>query len=417
MIDLGPGAVVLFGFSKTVLHGIADSVPAGSILVVEEPDVSHNRGIAELASRIPAVGELVEWPYQVPAELEGLLADPRLCRARAVVPGVEYAVRPAARAAEVLGLPGAGARAAAVFRDKYEQRELAQRSGIRCPPYALVDRPEQAAEFMRAIGDRCVLKPTARQASAGVQILDSPDELPAAWQASAEVDEGLIVPAREIPSRVLVEQAVTGAEYSVEVLVAGGRPCFANVTAKRLLPGRRPIEVGHVVPASGERGLLAVLVERTETLGKAAEFLSGVLHAEWIVDEDEPVLVECAARMPGDQIPTLISLAYRFPLVQAYLRCLLGEQPTCPDRAVGAAAIRFLIAEQGTVLGLRGVDEAHRLPGVHAVSLDAAPGRVIAEPHSSWDRAGHVIALADHPRAAECAALDAADRIRIDVRR
>ncbi|SCF22821.1 hypothetical protein GA0070215_11264 [Micromonospora marina] len=46
--------------------------------------------------------------------------------------------------------------------------------------------------------------------------------------------------------------------------------------------------------------------------------------------------MECAARMPGDMITALISIAYGRDVIEAYLRILRGERPALPARATGA---------------------------------------------------------------------------------
>lgn len=416
MIDgIGHEQVLFFGFSANILGKLAGDLPDGSVLVVEEPDVVRKRDLHRLALSHPMVSRVVEREYQKDDELQRLLKE-EAPAALAVVPGVEYGVTAAAVAADVLGLPGAGPTGGRVFRDKRRLRDLAAGAGIRNPRYTLVTGPEEAEAFMAEVGGSCVLKPTGRQASLGVQILSSPDQIRPGWSLTTDLEEGRVVPDRGIPSDVLMEEAVRGAEFSVEMLVTRGRPCFSNVTAKDVLPGRFPVETGHVLPAPIPDDLRERLVGATERLAAAAGFGAGVLHCEWIVDDDpsgEPVLVECAARMPGDEIPLLIRLAYDFPFMRAYLETLLGRTPDVPAAPAGAAAIRFVPAAPGTVTAVEGVPEAQALPGVHTVHLTPAPGTVIRPTHSSWDRAGEVIAQGPDPSAAVALAEQAAGLIRI----
>ena len=107
------------------------------------------------------------------------------------------------------------------------------------------------------------------------------------------------------------------------------------------------------------------------------------------------MLVECAARLPGDEIVTLISLAYGFPMVEAYLRTLLGETPSLPVQAREAAAIRFLLSPPGRVTAVQGVEAADRMHGVELVHVSAAIGKMVSQLRSSWDRAGYVLSRAE----------------------
>lgn len=409
--------ILMVGFSVNLLKGLRGWLPAGSIVVVEEPDVSRKRNLAALAEQFPEVADVLECRYQDDPELEAFLeAAPGLGVVRAVVPGVEYAVPAAALIAERLGLPGAGAEAARVFRDKYALRQAAGAAGLRNPTFALVETPEQAVSFMQDVAVPCVLKPTGRQASLGVQILRSPAEVVPAWDLVQSLDEGVAVPDRGVTSRIMIETLVVGDEYSVEILVRDADPCFVNVTGKSVAPGPFPVELGHVVPAVVDPTRRAALADATAALARATGFGTGVLHAEWIAAEDGLVLVECAARMPGDEIPALLTRAWGFPFTQTYLQCLLAEKPEIPEQASGAAAIRFLLAEPGDVETVSGAEAARSTPGVDEVVVSVQPGGTVGRLRSSWDRIGWVTAHGPDAQAAQSSAIQAAHEVIVRTR-
>jgi biotin carboxylase len=390
---VGPCAIVLVSYSRTLLEPLAETLPAGSVLVIEDPVVAVNREVAKAAEANPLIGRLLLIEFQELANIDALVAaEPGLRSARAVLPGIEYSVEAAARLASLLGLPGAGTGAAAVFRDKARQRRTAAAAGLRNPRFAVVGSAAEAAAFVDEVGVRCVVKPTARQASLGVRFVNPhTGEAAAAFEQADAVEEILLVPASGIRSQVLVEEAVSGPEYSVEMLVHQGRPCFANVTAKQLLPGDYPVELGHTVPGAPTREDFTKLVEATTRLFTAAGFDTGLLHCEWIVDEHEPILVECAARVPGDEIATLISLAFDRSFVVAYLTLMLGEDPGLPAEPAYGATVRFLTPAPGTMTEVAGADAAAAMPGVHQVTITARPGDRIGPIHSSWDRVGYLV--------------------------
>lgn len=295
--------------------------------------------------------------------------------------------------------------------DKAKQRHLADTCGITNPRYALVQRESDVVAFLHAVGDRCIVKPTARQASDGVRFIyadDPPARLGEAFRSALSAGEARPMPAQGMPSGVIVEEAVTGREYSVEMLIHDERPCFSNVTAKQISGGAYPVETGHTVPGSDDAALIAELVKDTSTLLAAAQFSDGVAHCEWIVSSTGPVLVECAARIPGDDITTLLSFAYDSPFIPAYLQVLLGHDPQYPERPLYGSAIRFLTAPAGAVTEVRGLAEARCAPGVRQAQVTVAVGDVVGPLASSWDRAGYVLAraatAADALREAETAA-------------
>ncbi|MFC8850842.1 MULTISPECIES: ATP-grasp domain-containing protein [unclassified Micromonospora] len=426
-LDLGPAEMIVVGASLGTLRWFDDELPAGSVVVVEEPDVISRRGIDRLVGRLSVLSRVVPAEYQTGFDADALLArEPELATARLVVPGLEYAVGAAARLAARLGLPGAGARAADVFSDKHRMRLLAADAGLPNPAYELVGTPQEAVAFARRHGGRCVLKPTRRSGSLGVRLVADPAEIPAAWAATASPEAPPEATDRGLPTQVLAEQVLDGREHSVELLVADGEVIFGNVTDKRVLPGPLPVETGHTVPSALPEATRRDLLDAAGRLCAAAGFRTGVLHSEWIVVGPRPGtgqagaggvphLVECAARLPGDMITALISVGYECGFIDAYLRVLRGERPTLPTRPTGAAAVEFLLAAPGTVTGIEGLRLARRVPGVLEVQLDTAVGATVAPVTSSGRRSGHVLAWGADPVEAERAARAAAAEIRVTV--
>ncbi|MFC4021344.1 ATP-grasp domain-containing protein [Micromonospora sp. GCM10011542] len=411
-LDVGRGEMVMVGFAADLLRSLGEQLSPGSVVVVEEPDLIQRRDLAR--HRLPVISRLVAAEYQTGLDPVALLArEPGLAAARLVVPGQEHGVVGAARLADALGLPGAGTHAAEIFTDKHRLRLLAASAGLLNPAFALVATAAEAEAFARRQGGRCVLKPTRRSGSLGVQIIADPTLVAAAWAASAAPETGPDTTSRGVPTAVLAEEVLIGSEHSVELLVVEGEVRFGNVTDKRVLAGGHPVETGHTVPSALPEQARRELLDAATRLARAAEFHTGTLHSEWIRTAAGPALVECAARLPGDLITALISVAYECAFVPAYLRGLRGERPTLPARPTGAAAVEFLLAAPGTVGAVDGVRAARRVPGVLDVEVGVAVGDAVAEITSSLRRSGHVLAWGADPADATDAAGRAAGQVRI----
>lgn len=375
-----------------VLPYIKEFAP-GSVIVIDEPDVIRKSDVKNALEGAAMLRELIEWEYQLPAAADEFFNTYPDLDPAVVAPLVEYATPFAARLAERYGVPGAGAGAARIMRDKSLLRRVTRAAGVLNPVSREVTSPDEVREFVAAHPGSVVLKPSNRQASVGTKVLHSLDDLDAAWTECVSQDEGDRVPDRERELRMLIETYVHGAEYSVELLVSAGEVLFSNVTGKVLYPGSRPIELGHTVPAAGiPESLGELLVAQTETVLRAVGFGSGMVHCEWIVSDGRPYLVECAGRFPGDGIPMLIEEAYRINLAGAFYTVMRGECPEpLPRQPAGGAAVRFLEAVPGEVVSVEGAEDAARLPGVLSLSLHLKPGDTVRELCSSWDRAGSVM--------------------------
>jgi len=381
--------VVMVGFIPLALMSVGYFQPGDPIVIIEEPDVVRKRDVRPKMADAEVACELIEWPYQQPGAADEFVnAHPGL-RPAAVTPMGEYATPFAARLAERYGLPGAGFGAAELLRDKALLRKVTRAAGIANPDSATVTAPGQVRDFMAAHPGPVVLKPANRQGSIGTRILHDAGEVDRAWAECLVHDEGVMVPDRPMPLHILVEQYVSGREFSVETLFDRGRPVFANVTGKLLFPGPHPIELGHLVPADVPAELSDTLCGLTERVLAAVGFGTGVVHCEWIVADDGPYLVECAGRFAGDGIIQLIEAAYPVELIQSFWT--------------------------GSVVSIDGLDDARAVPGVTWCDVGVKPGDTVRDLRSSWDRVGSAVAVAPTAAEAMARAAEALGRVQVTV--
>jgi biotin carboxylase len=417
MNDEAVQPILLVGYSMAWQNALAQHGLEGCFIFIEEPDVVRKRDVVAQVDCAGVSFQLIPWEYQVPAAADRFyLAHPDLAPA-AIVPVIEYGVPFAARLAERYGVPGGGLGAAELLRNKHLLRQVTAEAGILNPQSCRVSSAEDVRGFMRQCRRSVVLKPANRQASIGTQVIHRISDVTRAWRECIEQDEGVVVPDRPMALEMLVEEYVHGDEFSVEVIVREGEPLFANVTAKLLFPGARPVEMGHLVPADVPDKLSERLRADTRRVLASVGFSTGYAHCEWIVSNGLPYLVECAGRMPGDYIVPLIDRSWGIDTLTLFLAVMRGEAlaSTPPSQARAGAAIRYLEAEPGTVVRVSGVQAARELAGVLDAEVSVAPGDHTASVRSSWDRAGLVIAEANDASAAMQLATEAAAMITIEV--
>jgi len=126
----------------------------------------------------------------------------------------------------------------------------------------------------------------------------------------------------------------------------------------------------------------------------ATGFRDGILHAEWFLVEGEfPHLVECAGRLAGDHITTLIDLVYGGSSIADLLAILAGygDSVTRERRPRRGASIRFLVTAPGTVRAITGVAQARSMTGVFLVDMATEVGALGYPRHQlmGTSRAGH----------------------------
>ena len=382
---------IAVGYTQAGLASLNALRPAGSIIVIEEPEIVARRGIEAAVAALPGIARVIAACHTDPDALAAIHAALAGEAVASVVPLNEYGTPAAAYLAERFGLPGAGLEAARTLRDKHLLRRVSEAGGIRNPRSKPVASLAEARAFATGLGRPVILKPRNRQASVGTVILRDLADLAAAWDICQTRDEGLLEPQTALPQLTLVEEFVEGREFSVEALVRDGSLLFANVTAKSLYPGLRPVERMHLVPADLPPNDHARLVADTARLVSVTGFGTGIVHCEWIMNQGVPHLVECAGRFAGDGIIDLICRAWGFDIVAAYHALMRGEDPgALPDRPRKAALVRFLDAPAGRVRQVIRDEVALAAPGIKEVHIAVQPGDLVAPLVSSWQRPGSV---------------------------
>ncbi len=409
--------VILVGYSAAWLAALAKFQPEHTLVLVDEPDIVRKRGVRAAADASTVVRELVEWEYQLDGAADSFHQAHRHLRPVAVVPVSDYGVPFAARLAERYGVVGAGFGAAVLLRDKQQLRAVTAAAGIPNPLSVPVHGPADVRAVLAAAGGPIVLKPANRQGTIGTKILHDPAEVDAAWVECVDQDEGIFGTDRLMPSRMLAERYLRGDEYSVEMMVRGGRPFFASVTRKHLFDGPRPVERGHQVPSGAAAALDERLIADTTRVADAVGLDTAFVHCEWIVEDGVPHLVECAGRLAGGGIMDLIVMAWEYDVFGQYWAMMHGSElyppPTAPTVS---AAVWLSHGPVGEVERVTGVAAAQASPGVRGCPVGVAPGQRIDELRSSWDRIGMVMAVGATPAEALANARHAIGRIEITVR-
>ena len=273
------------------------------------------------ASHITEIGFVTgDWTVQG-AFVAGAVAHGMEWRRRYEVVGA-YAVgdtlaEPTGLLCDGLGVRSPGLRASRACRSKYLQRWYAPELS---PASLTIPAGERETADLGAVRFPAVVKPGSRSSSEGVVSVRGEAEL--RRQLATYSDHEV----------VLVEERAAGPEYSVESLVQDGRVVFASATDKETTDSHAHtfVELAHTVPGSGATVRDALLVANRRLLERL-EFQDGIAHSEWRVGPDGcPVLMEVAARTPGDGILVLYHLATGEPMEPEIVRIALGEPAAYP---------------------------------------------------------------------------------------
>ncbi|MFJ8034134.1 ATP-grasp domain-containing protein [Streptomyces sp. NPDC096032] len=385
------------------------------LLFVESNTTGTGRQFAQRARALGAEPVLLSadpgrYPYAAEDELRTVVVDTadgdalwaavqRLAagqRIAGVLSSSEYYVATAADLAARLGLPGPSADAVRACRDKSVQRRTLAEAGVPVPWFSVAGEVAEAVAAAQWRGGPVVVKPVQGSGSLGVRLCRDTGEVAAHARGllAATVNErGLSTPAR-----VLVEQYLTGPEFSVEVF---GEHAVATV-AKHVGAPPAFVETGHDVPAVPAAADAAALVDSAVHAVKALGLGWGAAHVELRLDAGVARVIEVNPRLAGGMIPELVRRARGVDLVGAQVRAGLGLPVDLTDAAgaAGAASIRFLTAGADAVLGDTDAAEAaaRAVPGVVDAALYRTPGTRVGPAEDFRGRLGHVITAGATPR-------------------
>lgn len=353
-------------------------------LEMERADTSNEEALIEVCKRLRDSGSLA-----------------------GVTSSSEYFVATAAAVAERLGLRGPDPRAVRDCRDKGTQRERLRAARVGAPLFITADSAPEAVHAAQTIGLPVVVKPVSGTGSSGVRLCHNfceVEEHARQLLGRVENERGI-----RVPRRVLVEQFVSGPEFSVETFGTE----VIGITGKHVGEPPHFVETGHdfprPLPEAEAESLRRATTEALSALGLGW----GPAHTELRLTDEGPKIIEVNPRLAGGMIPELVRLAAGVDMVSETLRAVAG-MPRVPRAREGRfASLRFVIPERrGRLVSVEGLEDAARVPGVVSVRMYVRPGDSVGRRGDFRDRVGHVIALGDDFEKAKAAAERALGLIR-----
>ena len=303
----------------------------------------------------------------------------RLARAEridgVISPGADWTVGIAARLAERLGLPHPIDAATAVLAtSKSRQRDRFAAAGL--------PQPQVLAEPRVP----CVVKAPDRQGQRGLTLVRSEADLPAAIETARAASRN---------GTFIAEEYVEGPEVTVNAVSIDG--VFEPLTITDRLTAEPPafgVALAHAWPARLGVETTQALVAAARAAAEALGVRNGPTYTQIRVGEDGPRVVELAARLGGGHDAELCELATGVSLNELALDFALGGEPSvAPTQSrVGGACVLFLVAPEGELQAVEGVDEAEAAEGIAEVRIYRAPGWRFGPLLRGADRAGAILA-------------------------
>lgn len=316
-------------------------------------------------------------------------------------------MRSLAYACEKLNLVGVKYDTAVKATDKGEMIKAFEKYDVAHPWYHILKRGESIESIVREIHYPLIVKPTDNSGSRGVVLVHDEQELYEAVSYS-------IKESRE--GNIILEEYMVGPEVSVEVIVLDGKPHILQITDKLTTGAPHFVEMGHSQPSRLSKKIQEEIIVLATKACNAVGLVNGPAHAEIIITDAGPKMVEIGVRMGGDNITThLVPLSTGIDMTKATIQIACGEKPDIQKKIDKASAIRFLNVPEGKIVSITGVNEAKNVLGVKEILFTKEVGDFVKNITSSSDRSVCVIAQAETPEEAVSICEKALEKVHLEI--
>lgn len=218
--------------------------------------------------------------------------------------------------AENLNLIGNSINSTLLSTNKYEMRKKLNSVGIPSPKFIKTSNKDIS---ITNLSFPVIVKPTDRSGSRGVtKVYENSSKLSDAIAHS--LNESFI-------KEVIIEEYISGKEYSFEFISQNGFHNFLAITEKFTTGAPNFIERAHFQQPTIDNTILNSAIALCKKALNALNIVNGASHIELKVNNNSIIIIEVGARMGGDFIGSdLVKLSTGYDLTKAVLDISLGKE-------------------------------------------------------------------------------------------
>jgi len=192
---------------------------------------------------------------------------------------------------------------------------------------------------------------------------------------------------------VIIEEFIEGKEYSIESITYQGDTHIIQFTEKIITPYPNTIEMGHLQPADltdTEKNQITQLIKNAIT---ALGIDNSASHAEVILNNAGPQILEIAARLGGDFISSYLTKSSTgISMDKAAVQIALGEKPDLARTTYSFAYIKYFHLPEGSIVeSINSINIKNPNKELVFFKIFAKPGDNIPKLSHSAQRTGCVL--------------------------
>lgn len=316
-----------------------------------------------------------------------------VCRAEGIsgicTSGTDVAVATIGYVNEKMRLAGISEDAALRACDKYEMKKAFAAGGVSASEFIRADSFEEAQAAALKIGYPVVVKCVDSSGSRGINVVDSPEGLRAAY------DEAVRYSHRDY---VLVESKLNGDEIGVDGMVQNGEVKLVAPHQKYTYKfNGATIPAGHSFPYRNTDEALAEIEKQVTLAVRALGLDNCAFNSDVFVDGNKAHIIEMGGRAGATGIPELMSIYYGFDFYEKMINNALGIADGLESADIKTPCMSKLL--MSPVDGIITSIDEEAIDSIRArgydVVLDYGVGQTVEQMHNGTTRIGHLIARTD----------------------
>lgn len=287
---------------------------------------------------------------------------------------------------EALGLRGNSVASVEACIDKSKALTVWRRLGISVPRGEVLDLKDEALAKIGAMGFPLIVKPADSCGSQGVLTVSTPESLRAA-----------LAEAGRFSRMVIVEEFVDGRHIDVNGMFLDGAFKPVGMMDRFFTGAPHHLPQWGCLPCHLDDESQSQVYDLLERAARALGIDHGPVKGDVIWAARGPVLLEIAPRFHGDVstqfLPTLAAGIHPAAIWLSHLANLPPPEAACHSGLYAGWHALFASGE-GVVRSIRGMHEAHAVPGVVKIYLMRAVGEMVAGKIDNRSMCGFVWATA-----------------------
>lgn len=318
-------------------------------------------------------------------DTDGITSYAREIGADAILAVNEAGVLSAAKASKRLGLRGLDPEIVIKALDKGKMRQAWQKASLPQPKFVLAQNPEDIPSAVAQIGYPIVIKPTMNWGSRGVSVAETAEDLD--WSINFAAQN------RKAGTDFSIEEYIVGIELTIEGLIDNDEVIILAKSDKILQShARYRVDQALHYPANLSDEVLRKVDRLFIQAAQALELNNCALHCEMRIANDEPYLLEMAARPGGGHIfGQIVEAVSGVSMPQALISILLDSDFDKYPKYQHGAVYRFFTPPLGTFMAVEGIDEARSIEGVLDFGFHMPSGTKVEPYADGASRPGYCI--------------------------